>query len=276
MAPLDAEKNFCGFGSMEGYPKLLLTSFKNVANPLAILQTGVCIKECPHDQSMKFENGKNCKDNKEVKCSVAKSSKTFNNPLDICFPVNKNALDKAEQEGFEKLIEAIKSNPAGKMFEDMKASSTSMYMSFGTALVWAIVYIYLMSIFAEALAWCCVFLVQIGLIGGTVGMYFMWEDAKKKVAFEKAHEDYAKMSDEEKKELEKGPTMYLALMIVVGVLALIFLCMIVCGRKSLQTAIDVIDASADYVAHNKRVILVPNLHFLFTVIVVCIWLYAFL
>jgi hypothetical protein len=36
---------------------------------------------------------------------------------------------------------------------------------------------------------------------------------------------------------------------------------ICCAKESLQRAIDVIDASADYVAHNKRVIIVPNLHY---------------
>lgn len=64
--------------------------------------------------------------------------------------------------------------------------------------------------------------------------------------------------------------------IITGLLALIFLCLVCCGRDSLRTAIDVIDASADYVAHNKRVIFVPNVHFLMTLIVIAVWLFAFL
>lgn len=68
----------------------------------------------------------------------------------------------------------------------------------------------------------------------------------------------------------------LCLMVLMGVLCLVFACMIICGRESLQRAIDVIDASADYIAHNKRVILVPNLHFLFTLIFSIVWLGAFL
>merc|ERR1711998_99147 len=70
--------------------------------------------------------------------------------------------------------------------------------------------------------------------------------------------------------------MYLAIMIIAGLLTFIFLSAVICGRKSLQTAIDVIDASADYIAHNKRVILVPNMHFLITIVVVIIWLFGFL
>lgn len=64
-------------------------------------------------------------------------------------------------------------------------------------------------------------------------------------------------------------------MIVAGLLTFLFACAVICGRKSLQTAIDVIDASADYIAHNKRVILVPNLHFLLNIIVVIVWLFGF-
>lgn len=70
--------------------------------------------------------------------------------------------------------------------------------------------------------------------------------------------------------------MYLVLMIVMSILAFLFLCAIWCGKKSLQTAIDVIDASADFVNNNLRVVVVPNIHFLLTIIVVCVWLYAFL
>ena len=54
------------------------------------------------------------------------------------------------------------------MFQDMYNSSTSMYVSMACAIVWSIVYIYLMSIFAEQLAWCCVVLIQLGLFFGVL------------------------------------------------------------------------------------------------------------
>jgi hypothetical protein len=68
------------------------------------------------------------------------------------------------------------------------------------------------------------------------------------------------MSEEDKKTFNdenSGPAFYLMMMILFGVLSIVFLCMIWCGKKSLQRAIDVIDASADFIAHNKRVIVVP-------------------
>ena len=72
------------------------------------------------------------------------------------------------------------------------------------------------------------------------------------------------------------PMKMMGAMGVLGLLCLCFACAVICGRDSLQRAIDVIDASADYIAHNKRVILVPNVHFLFTFIFTIVWLGAFL
>lgn len=45
-APVDGGLNFCGFGEMDGYPKMLLTSFE-LSSGGEILRSGVCVKECP-------------------------------------------------------------------------------------------------------------------------------------------------------------------------------------------------------------------------------------
>lgn len=119
-------------------------------------------------------------------------------------------------------------------------------------------------------------MVQFGLIAAAVGCYMLWDQAKTQLEETKKQEDYASKSDEYKKQVESGPTMYFWMMVGAGILALVFFCLLCCFKDSLRTAIDVIDASADYIAHNKRVILVPNLHFLFTIIVVILWLVAFL
>lgn len=79
--------------------------------------------------------------------------------------------------------------------------------------------------------------------------------------------------------MSKEGTPFIIFTIVLIVMALLcccFFCATVCAKDSLQRAIDVIDASADYIAHNKRVILVPNLHYLFLLIFTAIWLGAFL
>lgn len=60
-------------------------------------------------------------------------------------------------------------------------------------------------------------------------------------------------------------------MIVLGLLSFLFLCCIVCGYKSLKLAIDTIDASADFLAKTKRIILVPLLYFFLTLLIVFFW-----
>lgn len=53
----------------------------------------------------------------------------------------------------------------------MYLSSRAMYASLVMGMIYCFIYIYLMSIFAEYLAWLCVFLVQIGLAAMTFGLF---------------------------------------------------------------------------------------------------------
>jgi hypothetical protein len=64
----------------------------------------------------------------------------------------------------------------------------------------------------------------------------------------------------------------MAVMILGGIFALGFLCCVCCGYESLKTAIDVIDASADFLAKSKRIIAVPFIFFLLQIIAISIWL----
>lgn len=185
MAPIDAAGNFCGWDKdYKDYPSLLITDYSNIANPIAILGTGVCVKKCPDVKALDkaFENGVDCKDNEKAKCADGHYSKTLSNPLRICMPLNANALDETERKGFNEMKKALMNSAAGKTLEDLYKSSTSIFMSFGMALVWSLVYIYIMSIFAEALAWCCVVLLQLGLIAASAGCFFLWDQEKKSVA----------------------------------------------------------------------------------------------
>jgi len=62
--------------------------------------------------------------------------------------------------------------------------------------------------------------------------------------------------------------------IVLGVLGLLFMICLCCGFSSLKQAIDVIDASADFLAKTKRIIFVPLGYFVITMIVVALWMVA--
>jgi len=64
-------------------------------------------------------------------------------------------------------------------------------------------------------------------------------------------------------------------LIVFAILTCGFALCITCGFKSLKLAIDVIDASADFLATTKRILFVPILYFFLTLIVALVWVSAF-
>lgn len=72
---------------------------------------------------------------------------------------------------------------------------------------------------------------------------------------------------------------YLTVGIVLGILALLMVCMLVCGFNQLRIAINVVDASADFIRKTKRIILVPVIYFFAQILIfitflfcmACIW-----
>jgi hypothetical protein len=69
--------------------------------------------------------------------------------------------------------------------------------------------------------------------------------------------------------------MYLAACIIAAIVGCCFLTCVICCFKSLKLAIDVIDAAADFLNATKRIIFVPILYFVLTMIVFLVWIGAF-
>ena len=66
----------------------------------------------------------------------------------------------------------------------------------------------------------------------------------------------------------------LAVCIIGAILGCCFFCCVVCCFKSLKLAIDVIDASADFLNDTKRIVFVPLLHFVMIMVVLMVWISA--
>jgi len=113
------------------------------------------------------------------------------------------------------------------------------------SLIYCIGFIYLMSWFAEYIAWAIVITIQLGLIGGAV--FFFGQYFTQKNSIEVAGQQ---------------PEMLLAYGIGFALFACILLICVYCGFNSLRVAINVIDASADFLAKTKRLIGVPVFYFL--------------
>ena len=143
----------------------------------------------------------------------------------------------------------MSSSGVGAKLNDLYLSSRAIYSSMALSFVFCILYIYIMSLFAEYLAWGLVGLTQIALFGASIVFFVLRSSA----------------DDGDKKGL-------LAAGITAGLFGVLFLILIVCGYNQLKTAIDVIDASADFLAKTKRIIFVPISYFFVTMIVLSIWL----
>lgn len=160
----------------------------------------------------------------------------------------------------EAALKLMTQSGPGVYLNDLYLSSTSIFVSMGSAFALCIIYIYLMSIFAEYLAWGLVILTQIGLVA-VAGGAFVYRGQLAKEATELGTTPDA----EEQKSL-----MFMG--IGAGIFAMLFACMIFCGYSQLKTAIDVIDAAADFLAKTKRILAVPVLYFFITMIVIAIWM----
>lgn len=186
--------------------------------------------------------------------------------------------------GFKLIMDSFKQSSIGAIFNDIYISSRAMYASLAMGCVYCIVYIYLMSIFAEQIAWLCVILVQLGLIAASYGAWIYRENFVEQYEEAKLHYEQNKgsLSGEEQAEAEKSLmasenlVLYaMILCVTFGILALTFLCAICCGYRSLKLAIDVIDASADFLRCTKRILFVPFLYFFLSMVFIISWVYAF-
>ena len=126
------------------------------------------------------------------------------------------------------------------------------------SIVYCIAFIYLLSAFAEQIAWGIVAITQIGLFAGSAICFLEY--------FETKGANLNSSSEKSKGFLIGG--------IVLLLCSLIMLCMIVCGFNSLRIAINVVDASADFTKKTKRIIGVPVFYFFIQMVVVTTWLFS--
>jgi len=157
----------------------------------------------------------------------------------------------------------------GQFISDVYNGRYSLLVSVFISFFYSLTFVYLMSAYGESLAWFCVGLIQVALLGSGVIIWY-WEqwtinNRERNALDGGAYRDATEMS-----------YVYYGLAILFFVLAFIFACCIWWGKKSLKLAIDVIDAAADFTAGNKRVIIVPLVYFGFAICWVVIWLLSFL
>jgi len=127
-----------------------------------------------------------------------------------------------------------------------------------------------MSAWAEYISWLFIVLVQLGFIAASVVCYVLRNENSKNYYEEIETGLDALQRIDLEETFDSHQKWYLAGIIVFALLACGFACCLCFGFRSLKIAIDVIDASADFVNKTKRIVLVPLLHFFLMIFVVAI------
>lgn len=211
-----------------------------------------------------------------VKASDWGTMKHYNTKdfINYCIPASTADLPEEFKEGWEMAWASFSQSSGGKYVNDIVQSQDAIYISMAMGCVYCILYIYLMSAFAECISWVCIVLTQIGLFGLTGACFALRQQSIINRTAATKGQVTPTGSKSATEAQEKQETYFLIGGIVAGILALAFCTCVICGRKSLKVAIDVIDASADFLATTKRILLVPIFYFLLTFISFLVWMGA--
>lgn len=172
MAPLDKKDNFCGFSAgYETTQKLYFTSL--FGTPVEILKSGVCVEKCPSLNGEALV----CSAADQAQCKeLTKTHESFD-IFNFCIPnlVALKAEGGPEYEAWMALLKEFGNDPIGQKIKDLYYSSRAIYWSIGLSLVYSLLYIYLMSLVAEYIAWLMIAMVQLALFAVAAYLYNVYE-----------------------------------------------------------------------------------------------------
>lgn len=153
------------------------------STPNTFLNNGICVSKCPKNKQV-LECDKSIA-NCNLDAEKVYPTKQF---INYCLPdmkeLNethpeqyndiKGATDKLKEEFTQMLTDELGSS----FFKDIYLSSRAISWSCGLSFVWCIIFLYLMSFFAECIAWVIVGLVQIGFFVASGLTLFQWNTLK--------------------------------------------------------------------------------------------------
>jgi hypothetical protein len=145
------------------------------------------------------------------------------------------------------------------------------------SIIYSIIFVKLMSIFAETIAWLCVVIMQLTVLSITVFVGFQLKNQMDKIEvitlneYELSEEELTASLETENSWRNK----LMALTIALALFTTCFACCIYCKWTALKRAIDVIDASSDFLAKTNRIVLVPILFEILTLLAVGLWFASF-
>lgn len=205
----------------------------------------MCVKACPK-KGEKPQCPQNYRDpdtgvnyDYDYKCNSVATAGTVS-MMDVCWP-HWDDMSAEEKDNWDIIMIQLKKNVVYMQFMNLYTAWKAILTSLATAFLLCIIYIYFMSIFAEYVAWGIIFLTQFGFIALTAGSFYY----------------YTTVSDDGQKSLA------ILLGIIGAILSILFCLALWCGWHQLRLAIEIVNASADFLAQTKRVLAVPVLYYVF-------------
>ena len=156
------------------------------------MKNGVCVDKCP--TLVSENNGKAVYDPPQIDYKKGDykyvSGSIHMRPtftvMYYCVPDftagSKKIFKDVNQDNWGKMWDEFKNSSAGSGVYDLYLSSRAIYTCVFLAPVWAFIFIAIMSAFAEVIAWVCVALAQIGLIGGAVACFMYRSSSPNSIA----------------------------------------------------------------------------------------------
>lgn len=188
MAPMDGAGNFCGVtDGYKDYPNLYISNLMptGTVNPVnSIFKSGVCVKHCPKKGSngeitiscarnALFAAGGTCGNIKDASVSAEYTIPyTTTNLFGFCL-TSPDKLPPKAKAGYKMLAAELRQSKGGQAIGDIVKALSSIYITVATAFIFSLVLLYLMSAYAETIAWICIVLTALGAFGGAVACWFM-------------------------------------------------------------------------------------------------------
>lgn len=184
LAPVNGNNEICGYDTQTGKPKL---NFPTLVG--SIFDDAECVATCPA---------------------------TTRDVLNYCIPKFSGKEESQEAKEFTAAFQMmLQSNAAGRQLLDIYKSSTAVFIACGMAVIFCFAYIYLMSFFAEQIAWTIIGITQIGLFVASAFATFEYFEIRSNGNLNKVDKEKA--------------WVYLAAGIVLAIVGLLMVCAIVCG-----------------------------------------------
>ena len=249
---IDGDGKICGSSpGFEGYKYLYVTKLNEGDNLNDLFKRGVCVKQCPSSELFALD----CMPTEKVKqCNsddVVKNMYDTIKMVSFCIPKDADSLPGKSKEAWNKIMDHIMNSSGGRALQDIQITAPAIFIVLVLGVLMSIKYIYALSRFSRCMAIFSLLMIFVLLAGACAFNLIM--------AASKGGKD---------------KNTYLIVGCVLGICALIYVLVMWCYWKNVETAIAIIDATADFYAATKRIVLVSMFYFFVTAVIMLLWAVA--